>query len=357
MVPATTEPFEPDTLLRLARLTAQGHRVLSIYLDLDPTHFPTPRSLDAQLGSLLAEARKEGFECDAGRIKAWLGSHPSAMRGGRGLAVFSAADADVFEAVRLPTPVEPFVVVDVVPWLEPMAAILAPGERGVAVVSRRYATLFRGGPDGLSQFATIDDEVHGRHAQGGWSQARYQRGIEKQVAFRVRGVTDRLLRAHLRRPFEHLVVICSDELHPVLTCHLNGSLNEVLAEIIHADLEHASVEEIVRAIAPVVQRTAGEHERELLTAVERALATGGPAAAGLDEVSEMLKQAVDRAAADRRRSWSSGTTPSGSRSTTMSRACCAGRRRPPRTRSSSPLKRAPLQPLAPRPSTDPERRP
>lgn len=290
VVVARTEAFEPETLVRLASAATGGHRVLSLYLDLDPTRFPTPGSLDAELGALLAEARKEGCERDAERIKAWLATHPAATRGGRALAVFSVVDADLFEAVRLPSAVEPLVVVDAFPWLEPMAAILAPGNWGVAVVSRRTARLFRGGPEGLRPFATFDDEVHGRHSQGGWSQARYQRGIEEQVALHVRGVTDRLLRAHLRRRFENLVIICSDELQPVIEHHLPGSLADVLAEFIHADLEQASVEEIARAIAPVVERTATERECELLASVEHALATRGPAAAGLEPVSEMLEQ-------------------------------------------------------------------
>jgi hypothetical protein len=57
-------------------------------------------------------------------------------------------------------------------------------------VSRRAERLFRGGPHGLSKFAAIEDEVHRRHAQDGWSQARFQRGIEEQVAAHVRRVAD-----------------------------------------------------------------------------------------------------------------------------------------------------------------------
>jgi predicted RNase H-like nuclease (RuvC/YqgF family) len=67
-------------------------------------------------------------------------------------------------------------------------------------VSRRAARLLRGGPGGLSEFATVTGELHRRHSQGGWSQARFKRGIEEQVAVHLRGETDRLLRAHLRRP-------------------------------------------------------------------------------------------------------------------------------------------------------------
>jgi peptide chain release factor subunit 1 len=175
-----------------------------------------------------------------------------------------------------------------VPWLEPLAAMISPGDWGVAVVSRRAARLFRGGPHGLSEFAAIEDEVHRRHAQGGWSQARFQRGIEEQVAAHVRAVAERLLRAHQRRPFQHLVVICSDELRPVIERSLHSDLRAVLAGTVDADLPLASAEEIARAVGPVVARTERDRERELVAHLEHELGTGGRAAAGLDEVLSML---------------------------------------------------------------------
>ena len=158
------------------------------------------------------------------------------------------------------------------------------------MVSRRAARLFRGGQHGLSEFAAIEDEVHRRHAQGGWSQARFQRGIEEQVAAHARGVAKRLLRAHRRRPFQHLVVICSDELRPVIERTLHGDLRAVLAETVDADLEHASAEEIARAVGPVIARAERDREHELVAHLERELGTGNRAAAGLDEVLSMLAQ-------------------------------------------------------------------
>ena len=286
----TAEAIEVRTLERLSRLDTQGHSVLSVYLDLDPTRFPTPTARDQQLSALLAAARRDGAEEDAERVRALLDDEPALVRGVRGLAIFSCAEAEILEAVGLPSPVEPIAVVDTVPWLEPLAAIIAPGDWTVAVVSRRAARLLRGGPSGLTEFAAIDDELHRRHAQGGWSQARFQRGIEEQVAAHVRGVTDRLLRVHLRRPLQHLVIICSDELRPVIEHSLQSELTEALTGMVDADLEHAPADEIARVIAPVIDGAERDRERDLIAQLEQALGTGGPAAAGLDEVLSTLEQ-------------------------------------------------------------------
>ena len=286
----TVETIEVDTLERLSRLDTQGHPILSVYINLDPARFPTPDTRDTELGALLGHARREGGAQDADRVQAWLNANPAVVRRARGVAVFSSAPADLFEVVRLPAPVEPLAIVDTVPWLEPLAAMLSPGDWGIAIVSRRAARLLRGGRDGLTEFAAIDDELHRRHAQGGWSQARFQRGIEEQVAAHARGVTERLLRAHRRRPFAHLLIICSDELRPVIEHSLPNELTEVLAGTVDADLEHAPADEIAGTIAPVIERTERDHERELIAEVEHALGTGGRAAAGLDEVLSTLEQ-------------------------------------------------------------------
>ena len=286
----TAEAIGTETLERLSRLDLRGHPVLSVYLDLDPARFPTPAARDAQLGALLDKARKETGKPDVDRILALLNAEPTITRGARGLAIFSSAQAEILEVVRLPSPVEPIAVVDTVPWLEPLAGMVSPGDWGVAVVSRSAARLFRGGRQRLTEFAAVHDELHRRHAQGGWSQANFQRGIEEEVALHVRGVADRLLRAHLRRPFEHLVIVASDELRPVIEHSLHSELMEVLAGSVDADLEHAPTADIAQAVAPVIERADRDRERALVAQLEQALGTGGAAAAGLDEVLSTLEQ-------------------------------------------------------------------
>jgi hypothetical protein len=86
--------------------------VLSVYLDLDPSRFPTPAACDTQLGALFDQARREGARDDVDRAAALLYSEPTITRGARALAIFCSVAADILEVVRLPRPVEPMVVVD-----------------------------------------------------------------------------------------------------------------------------------------------------------------------------------------------------------------------------------------------------
>ncbi len=278
------------TLARMSRLETDGERVLSLYLDLDASRFPTPEARDTQLRALLAQARREDGAADAERVEALVRDDPALLRGVPGLAIFSCSAAGILETVRLPSAVEPMAVLDTLPWLEPLVPLVGPEAWGVAVVSRDGARLLRGGPRTLVEFATVHDDVHGRHDQGGWSQARYQRGIEEQVAVHVRHVAERLLRAHRRQPFTHLVLVADDELGKPIRAQLDPQLAAVLAGWVHADLVHATVQEIVATVVPVIEQTDRERERALIAQLEAGLGTAGHAAAGLDEVLATLHE-------------------------------------------------------------------
>jgi peptide chain release factor subunit 1 len=277
-----------EDLERLAQREYGGHPVLSVYFDLDPSRFPTPAERETEFSALLSQAG--AHDTDAERARQALHSHPELVQGARGIAIFSCAAADVLEVLALPQPVEPLAVLDTVPWLEPLAAMTTTGDWGVAVISRRTARLFRGGPEGLVQFAFVQDDLHPRHSQGGWSQARFQRGIEQQVAEHARHTAELLLRAHRRRSFDHLAIVAADELWPVVEASLPRDLQDRVAGVIRSDLERAPAEEIVRAVSPVLEAAEHERERALVSRLEDALGTGGPAVVGLDEVLASLRE-------------------------------------------------------------------
>lgn len=281
---------DSDTIDRLAHLDSGGRPVLSMYVDLDPSRFPTRAEREGALAALLSRARREAGESEVERVRETIRSRPELIRRGRGLAIFCSLGGDALEVLPLPESVEPRIVVDRVPWLEPLTATVAPDNWGVAVISRRGARLFRGGPHGLREFASIDDSVHGRHAQGGWSQARYQRGIEEQVAAHVRNVCERLRRFHLRRPFAQIVIVAARDLHPVVEAGLHSDLRKVLAGVVAGDLEQARPDELVEAVGPVFEHARSKREQRLLERLEEALATGGAAAAGWEEVASMLEE-------------------------------------------------------------------
>lgn len=103
-------------LRSLAELQADGDRVLSLFLDLDPSQFPTPEARSSEITSLLDEAHRqiedrerahdelEQLRAGLERIRRHLRQEAS-FDGARALAVFCSPSLELFESLRLPSPV------------------------------------------------------------------------------------------------------------------------------------------------------------------------------------------------------------------------------------------------------------
>jgi peptide chain release factor subunit 1 len=153
-------------------------------------------------------------------------------------------------------------------------------------VNRRDARIFRGSHDGLREIEQIHDLVFGQHDQGGWSQARYQRGIEKEKDDHLKHTGDALMKHFKRRPFERLIVGGPREVVADFESKLHGYLAERLAGRIDVDVEHSTPEQVLEAVQPRFEELEDEREAE---ALER-LGESGRAACGLDDVLRALNE-------------------------------------------------------------------
>ncbi|HLJ04056.1 MAG TPA: Vms1/Ankzf1 family peptidyl-tRNA hydrolase [Solirubrobacteraceae bacterium] len=296
-----------NTVVQAARRLVEhrpGRRVLSLYLDLDPERFATAPARASQVRSLVDEAAKEientrefgredrlGLREDLERVKDYLLSREPPFQGARGLAVFCCGRDDLFETVRLPRSVPGRVVLDSTPYVEPMLAAAMQREWCVVLVSRRRARVLTGMADELRESHAREDEVHGQHDQGGWSQANYERSVEKEVDDHLRAVAE-LIERNLRRDrFDRLALGGPPEIVP----RLEGMLSEeVLARLaperVEVDVSSAGEAEIRAAVAQLVEKDDGRREREALDRLAAGLGSGGRAAAGPEDTVEALNE-------------------------------------------------------------------
>ena len=216
--------------------------------------------------------------------------------GAQAVAVFASEPAGLFEALRLPRPVANRVAIGRSPLVGPLARLERRERWCVALVSRRDARIFRGSPDGLREIEQIHDEVFGQHDRGGWSQARFQRGIEKEKDDHLRHTVEALM-AHLERgPFQRLILGGPREVVADFESKLHGYLAERLAGRIDVDVDHSAPEQVLAAAQPRFEEAEREREAE---ALER-LGEGGRAAIGLDETLQGAQRAPRGGAAARR---------------------------------------------------------
>src|SRR3954454_6873116 len=127
------ETLSPSRLRRLAELQPEQGRVLSVFMDLDPSEFGTPPARASQITSLVTEARhridvlddlshdeQKALRADAEAVRDVLSQPGIADEGARGVAVFACGPAGLLETVRVAHGLHSKVVVDRTPWVEPL---------------------------------------------------------------------------------------------------------------------------------------------------------------------------------------------------------------------------------------------
>ena len=208
-----------DQLRALAELRLDRPVVLSLYLNLDPSQFATPPARKTR--GPLAARRGRAPAPRAERALARGPCRPPGLPGARqrlprerparptartALAVFAARPRDLFEALKLPRAVPNRVAIGHSPLVGPLGPLARRERWCVTLVNRRDARILRGSPEASARSSRSTTTCSGQHDQGGWSQSRYQRGIEKEKDDHLKNTGDALMRHFKQQPFERLIV-------------------------------------------------------------------------------------------------------------------------------------------------------
>ena len=290
-------------LRRLADVHPDRGRVLSVFMNLDPSELPTPAARSSAVTSVLTEAsrrveeageleheERRALRTDLERVREVLNGDVAAD-GARGVAVFACEPVDLLEVVPLRHPVHSRVVLDDSPYVEPLVHAGAAERWCVLLANRRVARLFTGTGDELSETDRIVDDVHRRHEKGGWSQANYQRSVEKEVEDHVAHTAEVTFALYKRRGFDRLLVGAPDELVGDVEAKLHPYLRERLAGRVSIDIENASVDQVRAAAAGRIADHARGREREALDRLAQGVGSGDRGAAGLSSVLAALNEA------------------------------------------------------------------
>ena len=202
--------------------------------------------------------------------------------GGRGIAVFASIPAGIWEVVELDVRVSTYIAVDPSPSTALLAAVLDEYPRyAVVVVQRDQGSIYLVEQRRAEEAAEVRSDVPGRHDQGGWSQARFQRHIEAHVERHMKRLLDELEELAKEQPFQRLVVGGPDEpLHEFLGM-LPKTLHDRVAGTFGVSLKHGDDTDIIDGAHAVIVEDERRHEQELVDRVAEAAGADGRGALGL----------------------------------------------------------------------------
>jgi peptide chain release factor subunit 1 len=228
------------SLLReLAGFRAEKGCAISLCLNLDPSDVPTAGDAQTRMNAMLHAAdrtdrtdltheQRGALKADFERIATWFDDEFE-RDGSQGLAVFAAGLDNFWRTLALPEPVRDSAKVSRDFYVSPLVSLVSRGDGTiVAVVGREQGQLYRLRAGRLEEIAEHYDEQPGQHDQGGWSQGRYQRHIEKLVQEHLKGVAQELDRSKRQLRAPKIVLVCSDEMRSEFTDALSAEVRESL---------------------------------------------------------------------------------------------------------------------------------
>jgi peptide chain release factor subunit 1 len=205
--------------------------------------------------------------------------------------VFCSGRDELFEVVQLPRSVEGRVVIEHSPYIEPMVASLDQRRWAVVLVSRRDGRMFSGPCDALEERRGFYDEVHGQHDQGGWSQPRYERSVEKEVDDHLRRVAEVIDRSWRRDRFDRLALGGPPEIVPRLEGMLSEEVRGVLVEgRVEIDVATANGDQLRTALGPLAEADQKRLEAEALDRLRAGVGGSGRAVGGPEETLAALNE-------------------------------------------------------------------
>jgi peptide chain release factor subunit 1 len=293
-----------DGLRELAEFRAEKGCAISFYLDLDPRTTPTASDAATRISALLtdgerhAETNNRGLthdqrlalKQDFSRIRDYF-TNEFQRDGAHGAAIFSAGMDNVWRPRALIESVPDRVRVGREFHLAPLVPLVGRGEGAiVAFVARERGQLFRLRAGRLDEILDRTDDVPGRHEQGGWSQARFQRHIEKLVAEHLKEVAEELDRRVRRMRSPKVIVVSSEETRSEFEELVSSATKSALVGWTSADA-HASAQKLLELTSPILDAARAKEEAALIDRWREEAGRGGRAAAGWADVLEAASDA------------------------------------------------------------------
>ena len=282
--------FDQALVRKLAEWTPGSCPVTTLYVSVDGRTRPRRQDVALAVDGLLKRVGDQAAELDDSARQSVAGDAQAMRRyvredfdrqAHRGLAMFSATAAGLWEAVLTPRTLRERAVVAPHPDLLQLEALLEVYESFcTALVDSEKARIFLAEVGRIEERSDLFDDVPGRHDQGGWSQARYRRHIDEHRQKHLKHVADALFRFFKRRRFDHLILGGPEEVVKELEVELHDYLRRRVRARIALPIT-ATVDEVLSRSLALEEEIERGRERGVVERVAAEAAADRAAVAGL----------------------------------------------------------------------------
>lgn len=281
--------FTQAELKALARVDTRGEPLLSLYLNTDLARYSKDerkRALKKLLAPLAANPT------DVQRVTRWFAREFDWHA--RSVALFASAPAEVWREFRLAVPLLDYASVDAKPHLRLLSDLLDEYECfAIALVDRDHARFFAMRLGEIEEFAYELPKTPGRHKQGGWSAARFQRHIQAHALQNLKHAAQLTANFVAAQGCARLVLAGTRQTRAQFREQLPKALRERIAGEFALDL-NASAHQVLEQARQLQERTERAHEIAQVDALQTAARKQGlTATLGLaDTLSALMEKKV-----------------------------------------------------------------
>jgi peptide chain release factor subunit 1 len=286
----------------LAKFTAGPLPVISVYLN---TQWRNPHQR-ARTTTFFAhhlhrawalepetEAARQSLARDLERLTHWGQQH--LQRPGEspmpGVALFACAGADLWVEFPSPLPFEDEWTVADRPMLRQLARLDENYTNALLVrVDSRTAQVYEVVLGGFLAETDFASEVPGRHKQGGWAQARYQRHVQEHIERHYKEVAAYVASYMASHPHTQLILSGHDDIVAGFRHWLAPSVQAQVLETVSLDM-HDDRHRILEVAQDVLQRHEREEELATVQLLVNRAGHGGLAVLGLQATVEAVNTA------------------------------------------------------------------
>lgn len=271
--------------------------IVSVYLKLDPALRQMPHEAAVKFEAACTRYARSSDEWEVGvlerekpRILAFLRARDFP---GRAMAIFSSEPAGVWRVLRLDVLVPTTVAVGTRAQIETLVRVIDENPRVVVCVVERDKAAIYVVERGLAHTESeIASDVPGRHDQGGWAQARFQRHIEFHSRLHLTKVVDELaVAAGDGSPL--LIGGVKDEVAE-LTRLLPRALKDRLLGSFPVNFKHDGIADILERARGLWVEAERRSEVDLVTQLADEARAGGPAVLGVEATIQAVANGAVR---------------------------------------------------------------
>lgn len=279
-----------ERVKHLASLHSEKHLLVSLYLPLEKGE-PGEAKLPIRLKNLINEAlaAKEDWtpkqihsvEEDLVRIERLVAEER--VLGSKSVVAFASSPLGLWEVFRPPVRVEKGLAIDHAPRVAPLIALVGQLERYCTVlIDKSRARIFFLDLGNVEERYDIYGAVPGRHDQGGWAQARYQRHHDDHVMHHLKYTADELLRLRQEESLQRLLVAGTEEVVSQFTDYLHPYLKKCLVATLPLEMT-AAPKEVQEQTLVVVEDLDKQEEANLIQKLKGEAFSGKLGVIGLED--------------------------------------------------------------------------